>query len=387
MKKIGFLLAAVALLAGGAGIKAQDVSKRHVYFSEGFSGEGTRYDAAVWNIEADSGYKRLAYSMGMETGCQAPEAVWGYYPDAGLNTVLRDTIRLVSRSFDLQANSRSYVSMKYKYQALKGTDSGIRSFGLAARRPGGDWMPCSVVSGGFPLSKGPEQLIAELPDAFNDATAVEVSVYLQNSLTPAELKNSYMFYFDDIEFYGYPKAYYDLAFSWEGQPYEFIGKADAALAVGLQLENIGNTLPSCKIAYTFDGGETQYIDLTPEAPLLPGQTYTVPSFVPAGWAQASEGHHTVVFWLAEANGVALAETAVVKHRKILSKLNPATVKTYNYKPLVEEFSSSSCNTCAPRNKTLQPVFDELGDRISVLKYQMNFPGTGAPYYTSGGGGR
>ncbi|MDE6440692.1 MAG: T9SS type A sorting domain-containing protein, partial [Bacteroidales bacterium] len=121
--------------------------------------------------------------------------------------------------------------------------------------------------------------------------------------------------------------------------------------------------------------------------LLPGQIYTVSSFEPAGWTEAAEGHHTLVFWLAEANGTALAETAIVKHRKILSKLAPATVTTYPYRPLVEEFSSSSCNACASRNRTLQPIFDALADSISVLKYQMNFPGSGDPYYTGEGGQR
>ncbi|MDE6515629.1 MAG: T9SS type A sorting domain-containing protein [Bacteroidales bacterium] len=388
MKRIALLLTVIALLAGGFGVKvqAQDLSKRHVYFSEGFSGTGVRFDKKIWNLSADTGYQRLYYSTGAVTGGIPPEAIWGYVPSSGLTVVLRDTVRLVSKPFDLQADSRSYVSMKYKYQASKGSEDGARSFGLVARQPGGEWVPCSVISGGLPLSKGPEQLIAELPDALKNATAVEVSVFLQNRIDPVELKNTYMFYFDDIEFFAYPKAYYDLAFSWEGQPYVSVGEGDE-LSVQLGLENIGNTLNACKIAYTFDGGATRYLDLTFDEPLYPGQTHTASYFTPEGWAQAAEGHHTVVFWLAEANGVALSETAVSKQRKVLSKLNPATVKTYNYKPLVEEFSSSSCSACAPENKKLQPVFNELGDSISVLKYQMDFPGKGDPYYTGDGGMR
>ncbi|MDE6439522.1 MAG: hypothetical protein K2K51_00670, partial [Bacteroidales bacterium] len=322
MKKIGFLLAAVALLAGGAGIKAQDVSPRHVYFSEGFSGEGTRYDTAVWNMAADTAL-RLFYSMGTETGCPAPEAVLGYFPDYGLTEVLRDTVRLVSKPFDLQKASRAYVSMKYTYKAvLKGSDDGMRSFGLAVRQPGGDWMPCGIVgNGGLKQTMGPARLSGELPAALKDAPAVEVCVYLQNRLDFGEMKNYFLLYFDDIEFFAYPEAYYDAAFSWEGRPYELTGiiridtlgfdteasddKIDTigvitdtvfdTLTVSLKMENAGNTLTSGKIAYTFDNGEPQYIDLTPEAPLLPGQTYTVPAFVPAGWAQAAEGHHTLVF--------------------------------------------------------------------------------------------
>ena len=384
-------------------------SKRHVYFSEGFSGSNPRYDTTYWNLAADTGYRRMFYSTTTEAGGQSPEAVWGYVPSSGLTVVLRDTIRLVSKPFDLKAASRSYISMKYFYQSSKSSAEGIRSFGLAARKPGGDWVLCRTVGGGLQMRMGPERLTAELPAELQEAAAVEVCVYLQNRVDLSELKNNYMLYFDDIEFYAYPETYRELAFSWGGRPYEFTGfvldtvdfivnaENDTvgvvtdtvfdALAVDLQMENIGNTLKSCKVAYTFDGGAVQYLDLTFENPLLPGQTHTVTGFEPAGWAEAAEGHHVVVFWLAEADGVALAETEVVKQRKFVSKVNAETLTTYAYKPLVEEFSSSSCVTCAPRNKSLQPVFNELGDRISVVKYQMNFPGKGDPYYTGDGGQR
>ncbi|MDE5743592.1 MAG: hypothetical protein K2H62_04485, partial [Bacteroidales bacterium] len=384
MKKIGFLLTAVALLAGGAGIKAQDVSPRHVYFSEGFSGKGVRYDIDIWNLEADSGYKRMYYSAGTATGGEAPEAVWGYAPASGLKELLLDTVRLVSYPYDLQKASRSYLSMKYKYQASQGTDDGVHSFGLAARRPGGDWVLCGVMgNGGLKSSEGPGQLVAELPSGLKDAA--EVCVYMQNRIDFGSMSNIYMLYFDDIEFFGYPEAYYDLAFSWGGQPYVFVGDETEDLSVRLQMENVGNAFKTGKVAYTFDGGATQYIDLAFDEPLYPGQTYSMARFTPEGWAQAAEGHHTLVFWLAEADGVALAETAVSKQRKVLSKLAPATVTTYPCRPLVEEFSSSTCSACAWRNKSLQPIFEALADSISVVKYQMNFPGSGDPYYTGEGG--
>ena len=420
MKRAGILLTvfAVTVLCGGYGAKAQEQaqmqnevpSKRHLYFSEGFSGTNPRYDTTYWNLAADTGYRRLLYSSITEAGGRAPEAVWGYAPSSGLNEILRDTIRLVSKPFELQSASRSYLSMKYLYQSSKSSAEGIRSFGLAVRKPGEAWVQCAIVGNdGLTIRMGPERLTAELPVGFNGGTEVEVCVYLQNRADFSELKNNYMLYFDDIEFYAYPEAYHELAFSWSGCPFEFTGftidtvdfivnaENDTvgvvtdtvfdALAVGLQMENIGNTLTSCKVAYTFDGGAVQYLDLTFENPLLPGQTHTVTGFEPAGWAEAAEGHHALVFWLAEADGVALAETEVVKQRKFISKVNAETLTTYAYKPLVEEFSSSSCSTCAPRNKSLQPVFNELGYRISVVKYQMYFPGKGDPYFTGDGGQR
>lgn len=391
MKRILLLLTSVALLAGGAGVKtqAQVTSRRHVYFSEGFSDTTPRYDTTVWNVESevDTGYRRLFFSMVPVTGGLSPEAVWGYAPDAGLTVILRDTLRFTSKPITLQAASRSYVSMKYVYQSLlmRASADGVRSFGMAARQPEGSWIPCAIVgNGGLKAKMGPEQLTAELPAGLKDAAEVEVCVYLQNRLDVAEMKNHYMLYFDDIAFFAYPEAYYGLAFSWDGLPYAFEGDA---LAVDLRMENIGNTLQSGKIAYTFDGGAVQYIDLTFDSPLLPGQTHTVAGFEPAGWAEAADGHHEILFWLAEANGEAVAEKDIVKQCKTVSKMNRATITTYPYKPLVEEFSSSSCVTCEPKNKALQPIFDALGDSISVVKYQMYFPGSGDPYYTGDGGER
>jgi hypothetical protein len=51
-------------------------------------------------------------------------------------------------------------------------------------------------------------------------------------------------------------------------------------------------------------------------------------------------------------------------------------------PLYEVFSSSTCPPCRPANEHLVPVFESREGKISVVKYQMSWPGTGDPYYTS-----
>ncbi len=57
--------------------------------------------------------------------------------------------------------------------------------------------------------------------------------------------------------------------------------------------------------------------------------------------------------------------------------------------LYEEFTSSTCHPCADFNGNYF-TYDYLqrnADKIAVIKYQMNWPGSGDPYYTSEGGVR
>ena len=56
-------------------------------------------------------------------------------------------------------------------------------------------------------------------------------------------------------------------------------------------------------------------------------------------------------------------------------------------PVYEVFSSSTCPPCRPANEHLSPIFEQYQGQIAVVKYQMSWPGTGDPYYTSEGNSR
>ncbi len=56
-------------------------------------------------------------------------------------------------------------------------------------------------------------------------------------------------------------------------------------------------------------------------------------------------------------------------------------------PLFETFTSSTCGPCTPANSTMETLFaNNPGGHVSI-KYQMSWPGTGDPYYTTEGGVR
>ena len=57
------------------------------------------------------------------------------------------------------------------------------------------------------------------------------------------------------------------------------------------------------------------------------------------------------------------------------------------KPLYEEFTSSTCSPCALQNPALDAVLAANPISHSLIKYQVNWPGSGDPYYTSEVGAR
>lgn len=57
------------------------------------------------------------------------------------------------------------------------------------------------------------------------------------------------------------------------------------------------------------------------------------------------------------------------------------------KPLFEVFTSSTCPPCASANPIIDNVLNNNPGEYSLIKYQMNWPGSGDPYYTPQGGNR
>ncbi len=55
--------------------------------------------------------------------------------------------------------------------------------------------------------------------------------------------------------------------------------------------------------------------------------------------------------------------------------------------LYEVFTSSSCPPCNPGNAALDPILQNHLNEVAIIKYQMNWPGNGDPYYTQEAGSR
>jgi thiol-disulfide isomerase/thioredoxin len=57
------------------------------------------------------------------------------------------------------------------------------------------------------------------------------------------------------------------------------------------------------------------------------------------------------------------------------------------KPLFELFTSSTCGPCVEAHEVLDELFENNPNEYASIKYQMNWPGSGDPYYTEEGGVR
>ena len=51
------------------------------------------------------------------------------------------------------------------------------------------------------------------------------------------------------------------------------------------------------------------------------------------------------------------------------------------KPLYEMFTSSTCGPCPAANNVVDSILEKNPDQYTIIKYQMNWPGAGDPYYT------
>jgi hypothetical protein len=99
------------------------------------------------------------------------------------------------------------------------------------------------------------------------------------------------------------------------------------------------------------------------------------------WVQPF-GTHDITMWVNNVNGISDDDLS-----------NDTLTKSVTYIPNIlsrrvafEEFTSSTCGPCATFNSSFVPWCNSHPD-ITLVKYQMNWPGSGDPYYTAEGGQR
>jgi len=95
------------------------------------------------------------------------------------------------------------------------------------------------------------------------------------------------------------------------------------------------------------------------------------------------GQHNLTMWINSVNGTTDLDTS----NDTLTKSIEYQSVVLNSKPLFEEFTSSTCAPCASFNSSFVPWCNTHEDEITLVKYQMNWPGSGDPYYTAEGGVR
>ena len=149
------------------------------------------------------------------------------------------------------------------------------------------------------------------------------------------------------------------------------------------INNYGTTtLNNIDFNYTVDNG-TVHTDHLTGLNLATGQSTTVTHSVQ--W-NATAGAHDIDVYTSNFNGG--GDDDITANDHLVKSVSVASNTTQNL-PLYEEFTSSTCSPCASFNSGSfnQSFLTNNAGHFTLIKYQMNWPGNGDPYYTDEGGVR
>lgn len=154
---------------------------------------------------------------------------------------------------------------------------------------------------------------------------------------------------------------------------------NGSFEVGMSLFNTGNeTVTSVGGFYEIDG---QLVANQTFAVNVPSRTYINLNFdVPADLVP---DNYQLTVGIIKVNGVVDDDSS----NNSLSKNVSIAVATTQRLPMFEHFTSSSCGTCPQLSAQMETFCNSNPGKYTYVKYQMNWPSPGDPYYTSEGGVR
>ncbi len=323
-----------------------------VFLTEDFS--GTVFPPAGWT--RDGAPNQWAKSATSQAGGTSPELKFTY---VNQNT----TTRFISPVIDLAGETDVTLSFNYFYDFYA---SGV-TFGVAKRFGTGDWEVAWSVN---PTSnQGPMLKTVELNNV--GQPEFQFCFYLSGNLYNID----YLF-IDNVKVF--KRKNLDGGLQSLNLPTYFQGQK----TVTGKVINEGLTaINSFDVNWSLDGGATNttsYSGLN----LATDNTFTYNCIQPLN---PEAGNHEVKVWISNVNGVVQDDNP---DNDMLIKNIGVPSQTMQRRPLFEEFTSSTCAPCASfNNSVFNPFIATNGANIGLIKYQMNWPGTGDPYYTAEGGVR
>jgi hypothetical protein len=344
MKKLLLTLLLVGFITGVNG---------QTYVFESFDG-GTMPPAG-WTID---GYaSQWSISNTSSAGGTAPEAMFTYIQQTG-------TTRLISPAADL--TGQQGVTLEFRHY-LNNYIGSAYSIGVATQSGGGAWntvLEINVVG-----NIGPE-----LKSIMISNDDVGQSDFRFCFFVTGNLYNLEGYFIDDI-WLNNPTSL-DAGLLSITTPHFLSQPTEVATLV----KNFGgNTITTLDMSYQIDGGEaiiTSFSGLE----LKFGESQ---NFVLDGILNLPIDSYELQVNVINVNGGPDDDPGndmLQKNINVISYSVPHRV-------LLEEFTSSTCGPCAGFNAQFVPWCNTHEDEITLVKYQMNWPGSGDPYYTAEGGTR
>ncbi len=147
------------------------------------------------------------------------------------------------------------------------------------------------------------------------------------------------------------------------------------------VKNVGfNNITSFDVTYKIDGGSASAVYSVTGQNIALGASYNFTHNVPYSF---TTGSHTIEITISNVNGGTDANLA----DNVITKTVAVASQTVAKMCLFEGFTSATCAPCATWNTTFNPWAVTNDANMNYIKYQVDWPGTGDPYYIAQTGDR
>jgi hypothetical protein len=350
MKKIllvAFLIALNCTIYGQKNSRAE-------YIDLDFSGS---FPPSGWTIENYN--TQWSASGTSNAGGSAPELVFTY-------TSGTLTTRFISPSF----NTTGATSLNFSFKQFVDHYGAGYSVGVATRSNGGAWNTVWTTSPSANI--GPENKQITISNSDVGSTNFQICFFLSGNAYQIDF-----WFIDDISLYN-PLTLDLKARSINIDKYVAQGNNNVKATV----KNIGTTpVTSFNISYQVNDEEPIQNSVT-GVNLALDQSY---SYTFTEQWNAVPGDAEVKVWVNNING--LGDDNDTSNDQTTKIITVASNSVENL-PFFEEFTSSTCAPCASFNSSVfTPFLNNNAGQFAIIKYQMNWPAPGDPYYTAEGGVR
>lgn len=271
------------------------------------------------------------------------------------------TARLMSPVIDLSGVDTVMLSFKHYYDDATGSGPAV---GIATRA-GGAWV--SVWEETPFGSTGPEEVVIMITNDHTGNDNFQISFYVDGNLSGIN-----HWYVDDLVVFSVLDL--DAKMSAILTPAQIMNPAP----VEGRITNLGvETITDLNVSWRSYAGvvrDSAFSGLN--LAYLEAFDFTFDG----SWA-SPYGTYNLEMWINSVNGVSDDNHS----NDTLSKPIEYISYTFQNKPCLEEFTSSTCGPCAGFNSSFVPWSENHADEITLVKYQMNWPSGGDPYYTPEGG--
>lgn len=156
-------------------------------------------------------------------------------------------------------------------------------------------------------------------------------------------------------------------------------QATGSFGVGMRLFNTGSTeVNTVEGFYQFEGQEevAQTFSINIPVSSFANVTFDVP-------ANLTPDNYLLTMGIRKVNGIEDDDPS----NNSLCKTISIACATAQRLPMFEHFTSSSCGTCPQLSQQMEAFCNNNPGKYTYVKYQMNWPAPGDPYYTGEGGVR